>query len=133
MQPLLAAQAPHDQGLTGQTLKLRLYAPPKPMADTKLMTIPGQVDPVPVARDITPREDGRIDLIGLPRPRIRELFEEAGLDARQAKLRSKQVFHWLYHRGVTDFEAMTDIAKTMRPWLTERFVMASYEMYNSNR
>ncbi|UAB77420.1 23S rRNA (adenine(2503)-C(2))-methyltransferase RlmN [Erythrobacter sp. SCSIO 43205] len=93
------------------------------MADTTLMTIPGQVDPVPVARDITPREDGRIDLIGLPRPRIRELFEEAGLDARQAKLRSKQVFHWLYHRGVTDFDAMTDIAKTMRPWLSERFVI----------
>ncbi len=93
------------------------------MADTKLMTIPGQVDPVPVARDITPREDGRIDLIGLPRPRIRELFAEAGLDDRQAKLRSKQVFHWLYHRGVTDFAAMTDIAKTMRPWLAERFVI----------
>ena len=93
------------------------------MADTELMTIPGQVDPVPVARDITPREDGRVDLIGLPRPRIRELFAEAGLDTRQAKLRSKQVFHWLYHRGVTDFAAMTDISKTMRPWLAERFVI----------
>ncbi len=93
------------------------------MTDTTLMSIPGQVDPVPVARDITPREDGRVDLIGLPRLRIRELFEATGLDARQAKLRSKQVFHWLYHRGVTDFDAMTDIAKTMRPWLKERFVI----------
>ena len=93
------------------------------MADTPLMSIPGQVDPVPVARDITPREDGRVDLIGLPKERIRELFVDAGLDAKQAKLRSKQVFHWLYHRGVTDFEAMTDIAKTMRPWLAERFVI----------
>ncbi len=93
------------------------------MADTQLMSIPGQTDPVPVARDITPREDGRLDLIGLPRARIRELFEQAGLDAKQAKLRSKQVYHWLYHRGVTEFEAMTDIAKTMRPWLTERFVI----------
>jgi len=93
------------------------------MADTTLMSIPGQVDPVPVARDITPREDGRIDLIGLPRTRIRDLFAEAGLDARQAKLRSKQVFHWLYHRGATEFEAMTDISKTMRPWLTQRFVI----------
>jgi 23S rRNA (adenine2503-C2)-methyltransferase len=85
------------------------------------MSIPGQVDPVPVARDLTPRADGRIDLIGLPKDRIRELFAEAGLDAKQAKLRAKQVFHWLYHRGVTDFAAMTDIAKTMRPWLAERF------------
>ena len=91
------------------------------MADTTLMSIPGQVDPVPVARDITPRADGRIDLIGLPKDRIRELFAEAGLDTKQAKLRAKQVFHWLYHRGVTDFAAMTDIAKTMRPWLAERF------------
>ncbi len=92
------------------------------------MPIPGQIDPVPVARDITPRADGRIDLIGLPRPRIAELFAAAGLDAKAAKLRAKQVFHWLYHRGVTDFEAMTDIAKTMRPWLAERFVIGRPEI-----
>ncbi|HQP94333.1 MAG TPA: 23S rRNA (adenine(2503)-C(2))-methyltransferase RlmN, partial [Thermoanaerobaculia bacterium] len=47
--------------------------------------------PVPTPRDVTPREDGRVDLIGLPRPRIRELFEAAGLDAKAAKLRAKQV------------------------------------------
>jgi len=93
------------------------------MADTALMTIPGLVDPVPASRDITPRGDGRIDLIGLPRPRIRELFAEAGLDDKAAKLRAKQVFHWLYHRGVTDFDSTTDIAKAMRPWLAERFVI----------
>jgi 23S rRNA (adenine2503-C2)-methyltransferase len=93
------------------------------MADTQLMPIPGQVDPVPVARDITPRADGRVDLMGLPKARIADLMAEAGLDTKQAKLRSKQVYHWIYHRGVTDFEAMTDIAKTMRPWLAERFVI----------
>ena len=93
------------------------------MSDTKLMPIPGHIDPVPVPRDVTPREDGRVDLIGLPKKRIAELFEQAGLDAKAAKLRAKQVFHWLYHRGVTEFEAMTDIAKTMRPWLAERFVI----------
>src|SRR5690606_10939109 len=98
------------------------------MADTALMPIPGQIDPVPVARDITPRADGRVDLLGLPRQRIAELLAEAGLDARQAKLRAKQVFHWLYHRGVTDFEAMTDIAKTMRPWLAERYVIGRPEV-----
>ena len=98
------------------------------MADTALMPIPGQVDAVPVARDITPRTDGRVDLIGLPRTRIAELFAEAGLDAKQARLRAKQVFHWLYHRGATGFEAMTDIAKTMRPWLEERFVIGRPEV-----
>jgi len=98
------------------------------MADTQLMPIPGHTDPVPVPRDITPREDGRVDLIGLPRQRIAELFAEAGLDAKQAKLRAKQVFHWLYHRGVADFSAMTDIAKAMRPWLAERFVIGRPEI-----
>ncbi|MCB2051827.1 MAG: 23S rRNA (adenine(2503)-C(2))-methyltransferase RlmN [Novosphingobium sp.] len=94
------------------------------MADTQLMPIPGQIDPVPVARDITPRADGRVDLLGLPRKAITNLFASAGLDSKQAKLRAKQVYHWIYHRGVQDFDAMTDIAKTMRPWLTERFVVA---------
>lgn len=94
-----------------------------PMANTALMSIPGQVDPVPVARDITPRADGRIDLLGLPKARIAELFAEAGLDEKQTKLRSKQVYHWLYHRGATEFAEMTDIAKTMRPWLEQRFIV----------
>ncbi|MEJ2411308.1 MAG: 23S rRNA (adenine(2503)-C(2))-methyltransferase RlmN [Novosphingobium sp.] len=98
-----------------------------------LMPIPGHIDPVPVPRPdlvegITPRADGRVDLIGLPRKRIAELFETAGLDAKAAKLRAKQVFHWLYHRGVTEFAAMTDIAKTMRPWLAERFVIGRPEI-----
>jgi 23S rRNA (adenine2503-C2)-methyltransferase len=92
------------------------------------MAIPGQIDPVVTPRDITAREDGRIDLLGLPRPRIAQIFADAGLDAKQAKLRAKQVYHWIYHRGVSDFEAMTDIAKTMRPWLTERFVIARPEV-----
>ncbi|MGC1271690.1 MAG: 23S rRNA (adenine(2503)-C(2))-methyltransferase RlmN [Croceibacterium sp.] len=98
------------------------------MPDTALMPTPGQIDPVPVARDITPRADGRVDLLGLPRARMAELLAASGLDSKAAKLRAKQVFHWLYHRGVTEFEAMTDIAKTMRPWLAERFVIGRPEV-----
>nr|KIS29818.1 RNA methyltransferase RlmN [Novosphingobium sp. P6W] len=97
------------------------------------MAIPGHIDPMPVPRPgivdgVTPREDGRIDLLGLPKKRIAELFEAAGLDAKAAKLRAKQVYHWLYHRGVTEFDAMTDIAKTMRPWLAQRFVVGRPEI-----
>ncbi len=98
------------------------------MPDTQLMPIAGLIDPVPVTRDITPRADGRIDLMGLPKKHMADLLIEAGLDAKAAKLRAKQLFHWLYHRGVTDFDAMTDIAKTMRPWLAERFVIGRPEI-----
>ena len=98
------------------------------MSDTALMQIPGHIDPIPVPREVTPRADGRVDLMGLPRSAIAALFEAAGLDAKAAKLRAKQCYHWLYHRGVTDFEAMTDIAKTMRPWLSARFVIGRPEV-----
>ncbi|CAN5363694.1 23S rRNA (adenine(2503)-C(2))-methyltransferase RlmN [soil metagenome] len=87
------------------------------------MQIPGHIDPVPVPRTVTPREDGRIDLLGLARVQIRDALAEKGLDERQSKLRAKQLFHWLYHRGETDFEKMTDLAKPMRLWMVERFVV----------
>jgi len=92
-------------------------------AATPLMPIPGHVDPVPVPRVITPREDGRVDLLGLSSEQIRAELIAAGLDEKGAKLRSKQLFHWLYHRGVIDFETMTDLAKSMRIWLAERFIV----------
>jgi 23S rRNA (adenine2503-C2)-methyltransferase len=87
------------------------------------MQIPGHIDPVPVPRAITPREDGRVDLTGLARAQIKAELAAAGLDEKAARLRAKQIFHWLYHRGVTDFDGMTDIAKAQRPWLSERFVI----------
>src|SRR5687768_13208450 len=89
-------------------------------ADTALMPIPGKIDPVPVRRDVQPRADGRVELVGLSKDAIRDALSEAGLDARQAKLRAKQIWHWIYNRGASDFEAMSDIAKTQRPWLAER-------------
>lgn len=92
------------------------------------MQIPGHIDPVVTPRAITPRLDGRIDLLGLNHLQIKQLFLESQLDEKAAKLRSKQVFHWIYHRGVTDFELMTDIAKPMRPWLANRFVIGRPEV-----
>ena len=93
-----------------------------------LMPIPGHVDPVPVPRAAAPRSDGRVDLIGLTRDQIRAALESAGLEPKQAKLRAKQIFHWLYNRGATEFAQMTDIAKAQHPWLTERFVVGRPEV-----
>ena len=92
-------------------------------ADTALMPIPGPADPVTVPRAAVPRADGKQELVGLPREAIRAALEQAGLEPRQAKLRAKQVYHWIYNRGESDFTAMTDIAKAQSPWLAERFVI----------
>jgi 23S rRNA (adenine2503-C2)-methyltransferase len=97
-------------------------------ADTSLMPIPGPVDPVPVPRVVQPRADGKVELIGLPKDAIRAAMEEAGLEPKQAKLRAKQVWHWIYNRGVGDFSAMTDIAKAQQPWLADRFSITRPEV-----
>ncbi len=93
-----------------------------------LMPIPGHIDPVPVPRQTVAREDGRLDLIGLSKAELREALLAAGMDAKQAKLRAKQIWHWIYNRGATDFTAMTDIAKAQHPWLVERFVVGRPEV-----
>jgi 23S rRNA (adenine2503-C2)-methyltransferase len=97
-------------------------------ADTAIMPIPGPVDPVPVPRAATPRVDGRVEIIGLSKDQIRTALEAAGLDAKQAKLRAKQIWHWIYNRGVSDFAAMSDVAKAQRGWFEERFVISRPEV-----
>jgi 23S rRNA (adenine2503-C2)-methyltransferase len=92
------------------------------------MQIPGHIDPVPVPRGAATGGDPRIDLVGLPRDAIRAALEEAGLDARQAKLRAKQIWHQIYNRGATGFDVMSDIAKPQRAWLEERFVIGRPEV-----
>ncbi|MFC3579843.1 23S rRNA (adenine(2503)-C(2))-methyltransferase RlmN [Sphingomonas hylomeconis] len=88
------------------------------------MPIPGHIDPVPVPREFKPRADGRIDLLGLSKLDLRMALETSQLEPRQAKLRAKQLWHWIYNRGVTDFSLMTDISKTMQPWLEQRFTIS---------
>jgi 23S rRNA (adenine2503-C2)-methyltransferase len=87
------------------------------------MPIPGLIDPVPVPRPEAPSADGRAELVGLSRDAIREALIDAGMDARQAKLRAKQIWHQTYNRGATDFAVMSDIAKPHRVWLAERFTI----------
>src|SRR5688500_6509838 len=93
-------------------------------ADTAIMPIPGPIDPVPVPRTSKPLADGKIELVGLSKEQIRTALEGAGLEPKQAKLRAKQIWHWIYNRGATDFTAMSDIAKAQRGWFAERFVIA---------
>lgn len=62
-----------------------------------------------------PRIDaaGRIPLIGLNLAEMQELFAPHGFPA----FRTKQVWHWVYQRGVRDFEAMVNVPKDLRALL----------------
>ncbi|NNC48885.1 MAG: 23S rRNA (adenine(2503)-C(2))-methyltransferase RlmN [Sphingomonas sp.] len=87
------------------------------------MPIPGKIDPVPTKRGAPARADGKVNLVGLPKTQVHEALRAAGMPEKQAKLRSKQIWHWIYNRGATTFEEMTDIAKAQRPWLEEHFTI----------
>jgi 23S rRNA (adenine2503-C2)-methyltransferase len=95
---------------------------------TGMMSIPGHIDPVPVPRPRAAAEGARVNLIGLSKAQIREALTAAGLDERQGKLRAKQIWHQIYNRGATGFEAMSDIAKPQRAWLAERFAIERPEI-----
>ena len=66
-----------------------------------------------------PAGDGRIDLIGLHRRELQAALAEIGAEP----FRARQLWHWTYHRGATDFEAMTSLAKEFRVRLAERFTL----------
>ena len=65
------------------------------------------------------RADGRKSLIGLSREELGAEVAAAGLEP----FRAKQIWHWLYNRGVTSFEDMTTLAKPIRARLAENFAI----------
>jgi 23S rRNA (adenine2503-C2)-methyltransferase len=62
-------------------------------------------------------DEARKDLIGLSRDEL--AAELASIGA--APFRARQLWHWLYHRGATDFAAMTTLAKGFRAELEGRY------------
>jgi len=87
------------------------------------MQIPGAIDPVPVPRAAHLRDDGRVEIIGLTKIELREALAAAGIPEGQAKMRATQIWQWIYNRGVTDFDAMSNIAKDTRALLAASFVV----------
>jgi 23S rRNA (adenine2503-C2)-methyltransferase len=63
--------------------------------------------------------DGRRELVGLSRAELEAELATIGAP----KFRAKQLWHWIYHQGATDFAAMTSIAKPLQAQLAEHFVI----------
>jgi 23S rRNA (adenine2503-C2)-methyltransferase len=86
----------------------------------------------PITQDVLtiPRKtpEGPVNLIGLTRDGMREALIAAGTPEKQAKMRMAQIWQWIYVWGVRDFDAMTNLSKTYRVELKERFVIAVPEM-----
>ena len=89
----------------------------------------------PITQDVLtlPRklpEGGKTNLVGLTRDQLRAALIAAGTPERQAKMRLGQVWQWVYHWGVRDFAAMTNLAKDYRTLLADHFTIDLPEVVN---
>jgi len=61
----------------------------------------------------------KLSLLGLDRNELMAELEKIG----EKPFRAKQLWHWIYYRGETDFTRMTTIAKSLQEKLSEHFVV----------
>ena len=64
-------------------------------------------------------DDGRRELVGLSRAELLEELAAIG----EKPFRAKQLWHWIYHQGVTDFYQMSTIARPLQEKLKQHFVV----------
>src|SRR5436309_3932204 len=69
----------------------------------------------------------RRNLVGLSRAEL--AAEMAGFGAEP--FRARQLWHWIYHRGVTDFALMTSLAKPFRERLAAAYELRRPEIARS--
>ncbi len=70
----------------------------------------------------------RTNLFGMDRPALEAYFQSLG----EKPFRARQVMQWLYQRGVADFDAMTDIAKSLRVVLHAHAEVRTPELIQEN-
>lgn len=77
--------------------------------------------------------DGRASLIGQDVAGLEACLRELGEPGRQAQLRARQLFHWIYHRGASSFGDMSTLPRGLREHLDERYSVARPEIAAEQR
>ncbi len=67
-------------------------------------------------------------LIGKTREELRNALTGIGVPERQVKMRERQIWAWLYQRGVQDFDAMSNLSKDLRDTLASEFQIGRPEI-----
>ncbi|HFB54558.1 MAG TPA: 23S rRNA (adenine(2503)-C(2))-methyltransferase RlmN [Hellea balneolensis] len=73
-------------------------------------------------------QNGLIPLAGMGRDEISQALADFGIEPKHIRMRQKQIFQWIYGHGVTDWNAMTNIAKDLRKNLAQTFSLVRPEL-----
>lgn len=101
------------------------------MASTLISNSPPQNNPAstaPLIASAFPMIDGKVALVGLGRKDIGEALLDFGIEPKKIRMRTKQIFHWIYNYGVRDWDQMTNIGKALRARLADHFSLARPEI-----
>ncbi len=71
-----------------------------------------------------PVAPARRSLAGLTRAGLAEALAAIDVPERDIRMRTGQLWHWIYSRGVTDFDAMTNVSKVLRARLADAYTLA---------
>ncbi len=72
-----------------------------------------------------PRKDSAVgsNLIGLTRVQLGEALQAIGIPDKQIKMRTGQIWQWMYHKGATSFDQMTNLSKDIRASLGANHIL----------
>ncbi len=77
---------------------------------------------------LQPGSVGRASLAGLGREGLRAALAGIGVPDKQLKMRVGQLWSWIYVRGATAFEAMSDVSKELRATLAGTYSLERPEI-----
>ena len=67
-------------------------------------------------------------LVGLTRTGLAEALAAIGIPDHQIRMRTGQLWHWIYLRGATDFAEMTNVSKDLRALLAAHYTITRPEI-----
>ena len=67
-------------------------------------------------------------LAGSTRPELALALASIGVPEREIRMRTAQLWHWIYHAGATSFDSMANVSKGLRAALAARFTLARPEV-----
>jgi 23S rRNA (adenine2503-C2)-methyltransferase len=84
----------------------------------------GQLLPASPAAALPGGGELRLDLVGRTRAELADILCALGEPERARPMRARQIWHWLYHRGITDPTQMSTLPVGLRDRLTHSCVIA---------
>jgi 23S rRNA (adenine2503-C2)-methyltransferase len=85
----------------------------------------GDIEKRPLTSYVVPAKPS---LVGYSRAALAEVLASLGVPPAQQRMRVQQLWHWIYLRGATKFEQMTNVAKDLRAALAARFTLERPEI-----